>query len=313
MKTSISLTARIALLLTLTLALQSLSALGQNYVWRRGVECGFVSLPGDSPALWSPFATNIDFAAQTTYWTQATDVGTVTIGISWNLPVTLTTNAVDVPITVSMAAPSDYWSRPGWAGQGFTGYAFLQPTTSEGVVGYYSEFLGEDWVNGNHVYHYRLVGNGAGVQQLPSLSLTNGMRIPEYRIADVVIGAFLCGTDSFSGTDSSCRLRYAYAMEPGEDSVSLTNVSPAPGQSLEQGSLQSFQADAVYLLQSADRGDLQLRLYDDAGTVLASSSVNFIWRVVGDSTLPLHLPNGGTITVPTNTSKLVLKGLVHNI
>jgi hypothetical protein len=285
--------------------MQSLSALGQNYVWRRGVECGFLTWFGDLPALWSPFATNINFAAQTTHWSQATDIGTVNIEVSWNLPMTLTTNAVDVPITVTMTAPSDYWSQSGW--QGFSGYAYLQPTTSEGVVGYYSELLGEDWVNGNHVYHYRLLGTGAGVQQLPSLSLTNGMRIPEYRIADVVIRAFLYGNDN------SCRVRYAYAMEPGEDSVSLTNVSPAPGQSLEQGSLQSFQADAVYLLQSADRGELQLRLYDDAGTVLASSAVNFIWRVVGDSTLPLHLPNGGTITVPTNTSKLVLKGLVHNI
>ena len=139
------------------------------------------------------------------------------------------------------------------------------------------------------------------------------MRIPEYRIVDVVINAFLCGTDSAGGTDSSCRVRYAYAMEPGEDSVSLTNVSPAPGQPLEQGSLQSFQADAVYLLQSADRGELQLRLYNDVGTVLGSSSVNFIWRVVGDSTLSLLLPNGGTITVPTNTSQLVLKALVNGI
>jgi len=91
-----------------------------------------------------------------------------------------------------------------------------------------------------------------------------GSRIIEFKAFHTNSGGFVMSIGEDQGTaysfswSASVQTTYLFRLAPAADAVSLTVVSPAPGQSIPAGSNQTITADVKYSLNSQTSGRVVL-------------------------------------------------------
>jgi hypothetical protein len=282
----------LALLFSMLIGLPPRPALGQDFVFRRRADQVSTNCWVRGGA--NSFALNFDCKAVRT----SGDFYGAPVQVAWDFPATITTSNFDVPVTINM--PTDFWSDNEVWGGPTASIQWGDESTIPGQGAGYS-FVS---VYENGRYHAHATDSSQGLYHVTAFNAVNGACIPPYLVFRAYMGSDWFGYQVLANVE--------YDLDPGTDTpadatLAATNISPAPGQPLERGSRQSFQADLTYSQGFAEHTFFGLTLWDDTGKRL-ESNLHDICRTYGVSTRTFTL-GGPSILVPTNTTRLVLKAM----